>query len=230
MTSFRTSVIIPTLNEASNLAACVKALGKSRDFELIVVDGGSLDGTPKIAQTLKATVITAPACRALQMNLGARIATNDIFMFLHADTIVPENWADVVHDTLNLPGVALGAFKFGLDESGSGYRLIEKLANFRSQFFQMPYGDQAMFVKRDIFQRVGGFPEITIMEDYAFCRDIRKLGVIITANCTALTSGRRWHKQGLLRTTLVNQLIIALFNLGVSDRVLRRIYDSTGKD
>ena len=230
MKSFRTTVIIPTLNEASSLEACVKALGQSRDFELIVVDGGSEDGTTRIAEKLKATVMTAPASRAAQMNLGARIASNDIFMFLHADTIVPEDWQNVVHDTLNIPGVALGAFKFGLDESGSGFRLIEKLANFRSHFFQMPYGDQAMFVKRDIFQRIGGFPEITIMEDYAFCRAIRKLGEIKTANLTAVTSGRRWQRLGLFRTTLVNQLIIALFNFGVSDRVLRRIYDSTRKD
>ncbi len=226
MTPSRISIIIPTLNEALNLEACVKALGKSENFELIVVDGGSQDETTTIAKELKATVLSTNACRAMQMNAGAKAATNDIFLFLHADTIVPEDWPDIVQTTLQINGIALGAFQFALDDSGTRFGVVQRLANFRSKFFQMPYGDQGMFVTRDVFYRVGGFPEITIMEDYAFCRAVRKFGGIKTVNSRAITSGRRWRKLGFFRTTLVNQLIIALFNIGVSDKVLRRIYDS----
>lgn len=226
MTPHGISIIIPTLNEASGLEACVLALGSTRDFELIIVDGGSLDETVTIAQGLKATVLTTPACRAIQLNAGANVATNDIFLFLHADTILPKDWRDHVHETLQNPGIVLGAFQFGLGDQGFKFRLIERLANFRSEFFQMPYGDQAMFVTRGTFHKARGFPEISIMEDYAFCRAVRKFGKIKTVDSMVMTSGRRWRRLGFIKTTFVNQLVIFLFNIGAPHRVLRRIYDS----
>ncbi len=226
MTPQTISIIIPTLNEATSLETCVTALGSTRDFELIIVDGGSVDETATIGRGLKATVLTTTACRAIQMNAGANVATNEIFLFLHADTILPHDWRDHVQDTLQIPGIALGAFQFALDDQGFKFRLIERLANFRSVFFQMPYGDQALFIKRETFHKVGGFPEISIMEDYAFCRAVRKFGKIETGDSKAITSGRRWRRLGFIKTTFVNQLVIFLYNIGAPHRILRRIYDS----
>ncbi len=222
----RISVIIPTLNESSNLETCVGSLGSDRDFELLVVDGGSKDRTPELAQSLGARVIRSQACRASQMNIGAQSSSNEILLFLHADTVLPPDWKEVVYQIICFPGVSVGAFKFKLDDDRLLFQLIERLANFRSHFFQMPYGDQAIFVKRDIFFRLGAFPEISIMEDFVFCRTARKLGRIKTASSAVVTSGRRWRRRGIIKTTLINQLIIASFALGVSHTRLRELYDS----
>lgn len=221
------SVIIPTLNEECNLAACVAALGSRHDYELIVVDGGSQDNTAETALNLKARLFITRACRAAQMNLGANAASNDIFLFLHADTILPHDWKDTVWKTMQTPGTLIGAFEFSLDTSRWQFTVIEKLAGFRSRFFQMPYGDQAIFVNRENFYRIGAFPELIIMEDFAFCQAARKLGRIRTASAKAVTSSRRWKERGIIKTTLINQLVIALYSIGVPDRTLRRIYDST---
>ena len=221
------SVIIPTLNEARHLEACVAALVPLSDYELIVVDGGSHDGTTEIAFNLKARLFSTRPCRAAQMNLGANVASNDVFLFLHADTILPHDWKDIVHRTMLIPGTSAGAFEFSLDASSWEFASIEKLANFRSRFFQMPYGDQAIFVNRENFFRIGAFPEISIMEDFAFCQAAKKLGQIRTVSAKAVTSSRRWKERGIIKTTLINQLVIALYSIGVSDRTLRRIYDST---
>ncbi|MDD3471287.1 MAG: TIGR04283 family arsenosugar biosynthesis glycosyltransferase [Syntrophaceae bacterium] len=220
------SVIIPTLNEEPNLEVCINALGSMRDFELIVVDGGSRDDTVTIAKKMDAQVFTTSPCRASQMNLGARMASGEILVFLHADTLLPDNWIQIVRKTLVPPNVILGAFEFSLDELRWQFLLIRKLANFRSRFFQMPYGDQALFVGRDNFYRIGGFPEIMIMEDFAFCRLAKRHGLIKTVSAQAITSCRRWKNRGIIRNTLINQYIIALFALGASDRKLRSIYDA----
>lgn len=221
------SVIIPTLDEACNLAACVAALGSRHDYELIVVDGGSQDNTAETALNLEARLFKTRACRAAQMNLGANAASNDIFLFLHADTILPHDWKDIVLETTLIPGTSVGAFEFSLDASSWQFIMIEKLAGFRSRFFQMPYGDQAIFVNRDIFYRIGAFPELIIMEDFAFCQAAKKFGRVRTASAKAVTSSRRWKERGIIKTTLINQLVIALYSLGVPDGTLRRIYDST---
>lgn len=230
MTPSKITVIVPTLNEAHNMSSCVSALGSGSDFELIVVDGGSSDDTVKLSMELGARVFRTSACRATQMNLGARESSNDIFVFLHADTRLPHDWREVVTETLLRPGVSVGAFRFSLDDDRWQFRAIEKLANFRSNHFGMPYGDQAIFVTRENFYRLNGYPEIFIMEDFAFCRAARRTGLVMTAPSRAVTSSRRWKQRGILKTMLINQLIIALFFMGVSDRTLRRIYDSAKQE
>ena len=218
------SVIIPALNEEQQLPAVLAAVRHGAPHEFIVVDGGSTDRTLEIARAYDAIVLPATAGRAAQMNQGAAIATGEFLLFLHADTILPANYPALVRATLAPAGVAGGAFEFAIAGESAGQRLIERGTNWRARRRQMPYGDQGIFVRRDTFFAVGGFPTLPIMEDYEFVRRLRRLGTIALAPAAALTSGRRWHRLGPLRTTLVNQLVIFGYRLGISPVRLARWY------
>lgn len=212
----RVSVVIPACNEASYLPRTLAAVRRGGPHETIVVDGGSTDGTREIARAHDAIVLTAPAGRATQMNCGAAIATGEWLLFLHADTLPPADYARHVRETLALPGVVAGAFEFAIADDFPGRRWIERATNLRARHWQSPYGDQALFLRRETFRRAGGFPELPIMEDYAFVRRLRARGKISIAPAAALTSGRRWRQLGAVRTTLLNRAIILGYRLGVS--------------
>lgn len=219
----RVSVIIPTLNEASRIPDLLRALQSlDREVEIIVVDGGSDDGTAERAKTSGAKVLITGPGRARQMNAGAEAATGGILLFLHADTCLPEGYAAFVRAAVNKPGVAAGAFRFRLDADGRAYRLLECLVNWRSRVLEMPYGDQALFMKARIFAELGGFPDLPIMEDFEMVRRLRCRGHICIVPASSVTSARRWERQGILRTTIRNQAMIAGYALGVPPRVLAR--------
>lgn len=218
------SIVVPTLNEAAHLEAALRSARAGCPHELIVVDGGSTDGTVSVAKAAGAVVIAAAPGRARQMNLGAARATGAVLLFLHADTVLPEAWPAVVEETLAGPGVVAGAFGFRLAEEFAGRWLVQWTTNLRSRWLQQPYGDQALFLPRAVFQRLGGFADLPIMEDYEFVRRLRHLGRVVTARTTAVTSGRRWKQLGWVRTTLLNKLMIAGYRLGISPRRLERIY------
>ena len=217
------SIIIPVLNEAATIQDTLYSLNSS-EVEVIVVDGGSQDKTVKLAQAQGAKIICATAGRADQMNKGATVATGEILLFLHADTRLPADYQALIEKTLAQPGTVAGAFELKIDGKGRMLRLVEKMVNMRSRFLSLPYGDQAIFIKANLFREIGGFPALPIMEDFELVRHLSRLGKIAIAPAAAITSGRRWQKLGVLQTTLVNQLIITGYFLGVSPHTLVRWY------
>ena len=225
------SVIIPTLNEAQHLAATIAQVqaAASQPLEIIVVDGGSQDGTIEIARSLNCLVLQSCIGRAAQMNAGANSATGEILLFLHADTQLPKQFDRFVLETLEQPWVIAGAFDLTIAKPKEflqklGLQLIELGVKLRSRFCQLPYGDQAIFLRAKTFRDLGGFPEIPIMEDFVLMRRIRKLGKVAIAPASVLTSARRWQKLGVLKTTLINQAIILGFYAGIDPERLRQWY------
>lgn len=214
------SIVIPVLNEARQLPNTLSI--QATDIEIIVVDGGSQDETVAIAQSFEVKVIHSDPGRAVQMNAGAAIATGEILLFLHADTRLPNGFDRMVRETLS--GAIAGAFQLKIDATLRGIRLIEWGINWRSRDLQLPYGDQAIFLKSETFQKIGGFPTLPIMEDFEFVRTLRQLGKIAIVPIPAVTSGRRWQKFGILRTTIVNQIVIFAYFLGVSPHRIRSWY------
>jgi hypothetical protein len=221
------SVVIPALNEAAAIGQTLEAVTRDGRVEVIVVDGGSADGTPAIAAAAGARVIAAAPPRAVQMNAGAAAARSEHLLFLHADTRPPPDFRDQVRRTLLTPGAAAGAFRLAIDGSGPGLRLIERAANLRARLLGLPYGDQALFMSREAFWQAGGFPPLTIMEDYALMRRLRRRGRILLAPGSVLTSARRWRRLGILKTWLINQGIVAAYTLGVPAERLAAWYGLT---
>ena len=228
------SVIIPALNEAHNLADTINSIGHGNNTEIIVVDGGSSDDTVSIARQLGATVIDSSPPRSRQMNQGADSASKNILLFLHADTILPENFDCYVLDALEQSDVVAGAFKLCIDSPAPSLKFVERIANWRSRYLKMPYGDQAIFMFSNVFHQVGGFLNIPIMEDFELIRRFQKIGEVMTLPVPVITSPRRWLKHGILKTTLINQMIVLLYFLGITPDTIFRLYGRSkgilGKD
>jgi len=220
----RLSVIIPAVDEAGNIGDVVGRAMSGPDVEVIVADGGSADGTPGAARASGAKVISTSPGRAHQMNAGAAEATGDVLLFLHADTRLPDGYKRHIEETLSGPGVVAGAFRLSIDSPGLALRIIERLANFRSRRMGLPYGDQGIFLRKRAFDEAGGFPELPIMEDYELMRRLKRRGRVALADAAAVTSARRWERLGVLRTTLINQLVIAGYILGVKPQRLKALY------
>jgi uncharacterized protein len=209
------SVIIPVLNEVDRLAATLATVQSGAKIEIIVVDGGSSDGTIALAQSLGVTVIAAPASRAAQMNAGASAAQGEILLFLHGDTGLPAQFDQQIRQAIAPPIVA-GAFELAIASPGWGLRLVEWGVKVRSRLLQLPYGDQALFLKASTFRELGGFAALPIMEDFEFVQRLRTLGKIAIVPAPVLTSARRWQTIGVLKTTLLNQVIVLAYFLGIS--------------
>lgn len=218
------SVIIPALNEADHIRATLRSLRTDPQPEIIVVDGGSTDATRDCALTEGVTVLSAPRSRARQQNLGAFAASGEILFFLHADTQAPPDYAGLIRRALQTPGVGAGAFSLAIAGDRPGLRVIETIANLRSRFLHLPYGDQGLFLSARLFSRLRGFPDQPIMEDYVFVLHVQQHGRLLTLPQTVLTSGRRWQQKGLWRTTFINQLMIFGHHLGVAPDTLARLY------
>jgi len=218
------SVIIPALNEADNIADTMANIGHEKNREVIIVDGGSIDNTVSIAKKLGAKIIQSSPPRSRQMNQGANAASKDILLFLHADTLLPENFDRHVIGALVQPGVAAGSFELRVDSPVPSLRFIERIANWRSRCFKMPYGDQAIFMFSKVFHQMGGFPNISIMEDFELIRRLRKKGDVVTLPQPVITSPRRWLNQGILKTTLINQLVVLSYFMGISPSTISRLY------
>ena len=217
------SVVIPALNEAAHIEACVQSARAGGD-EVIVVDGGSTDDTRQRAAAAGASVLNAPGGRAVQLNHGAYHAKGEFLLFLHADSRLPTGYADAVRRTLQGPGIDAGAFSLCIDAVGAGYRAIEWGVRRRSHWFELPYGDQAIFVRRSAFIATGGFAQIPIMEDVDWVRRA-KMNTRLAIQKEAVTvSSRRWRRLGLLRTTLLNQCILLSAALGISHTRLASWY------
>jgi len=208
------SVIVPALNEESVLASTLESIRASRPLEVILVDGGSVDGTQKVASGHGAKILFSAPGRARQMNCGAAAASGSVLLFLHADTRLPPQFDCLVWEALACPGAVAGAFELRIDAPAPKLRWIERLANWRSRRLHMPYGDQAIFVRAELFHSIGGFSELPIMEDFEFMRRLRRNGRIEIIRKPVLTSARRWVETGIVRTTLANQLAIVAYLMG----------------
>jgi rSAM/selenodomain-associated transferase 2 len=217
-------VIIPALNETDNIAETLLSIGHENNIQVIVADGGSQDNTVSIAQSLGAKVINVLPPRSKQMNEGAAEATGDVLLFLHADTRLPKNFARLVLRSLARPGIAAGAFELRIDAPTPALRLIERIANRRSRCLRTPYGDQGIFMLSRVFHEAGGFSDFPIMEDFELIRRLRKKGEIITLSAPILTSSRRWQNFGILKTTLINQLVIIAYYMGIPPATIARLY------
>jgi hypothetical protein len=214
------SVAIPALNEAGQIAETLSALVRTPNVEVIVVDGGSTDATAALSQAAGVRVVAARPPRSIQMNAGAAAGGGDILLFLHADTRLPAGFDEQVRQTLARPRVAAGAFRLEINARGTSLRVIERAANWRSRVLQMPYGDQALFMRRDLFWELGAFPPIPIMEDFELVRRLKRRGRIALAPGCASTSGRRWLRLGAMKTWLINQCVIGAYFAGVSPQRL----------
>ncbi|WP_044170505.1 TIGR04283 family arsenosugar biosynthesis glycosyltransferase [Kamptonema formosum] len=222
------SIIVPALNEAGAIQKTLELAKLADSVEVIVADGGSEDETVGVSQSAGVRVISAPKGRARQMNAGAAAATGDILLFLHADTHLPQGFDEIVRQALATPGAIAGAFELRIDSPQPVLRLVEIGVNWRSRLFQMPYGDQAIFLPAPVFRSCSGFPDTAIMEDFQLMLQLRRLGKINIVAMPVVTSGRRWQKLGVLKTTLINQLVIVAYFLGVPPERLARWYRREG--
>jgi rSAM/selenodomain-associated transferase 2 len=201
----RLSIIMPVLDEGEAIAGALDALAELRGLgvEVIVVDGGSHDATVQRARLRADQVLTAPRGRALQMNAGAAKAAGDVLLFLHADTRLPREAERLVLDGLARSSHGWGRFDVTIDGRHPMLRLVAGMMNLRSRITGIATGDQAVFVKRDAFQAVGGFPEIPLMEDIALSKRLKRLTRPLCLRERAITSGRRWETHGVFRTILL---------------------------
>lgn len=213
-------------------------------IEIIVVDGGSSDRTPAIVSNYVKSypvqlIVTSPG-RAAQMNQGAKAAQGKILLFLHADSRLPKGFVELVNQVFKEspplqpeikpeikpdtnPYIA-GAFELEITGDLPGLRLVEKLVNCRSHLLQLPYGDQAIFLRATTFDQLGGFPTLPIMEDFQLIRQLQKLGKIAIVPAPVKTSPRRWQKLGVWQTTIINQLVILAFFLGIAPEKIANFY------
>ena len=221
------SVIIPVLDEEKTIAATLRGLISLQPHEIIVVDGGSNDRTCEIAEKFGVQVLRSERGRARQMNDGARRASGNALLFLHADTKLPPLAFSEVATALDNPECVGGRFDVELAGRHWMLKVIGALINCRSRATKVGTGDQAIFVRREIFSRIGGFPEIPLMEDIAFCRALKREGRVACVRSRVVTSARRWEKDGVWRTILRMWALKSLYLAGVSPERLKRFYADT---
>ena len=219
------TVIVPTLNEAAHLGASLASL--PREAEVVVADGGSTDETMAIATRFGARVVTGSNGRARQMNRGVDAAGGDTLLFVHADCTLGPNAFNQIQTALDGDDgddVVGGSFRLSVRDASWGLKWIAATSNARARYLRMPYGDQALFVRRSAFEKLGGFPEIPFMEDVALVRKLKRLGKLVRVNETVTTGARHWQQLGSVRTTLLNWSMVTLYLLGVPAARLEPYY------
>ncbi|MGB6339366.1 MAG: TIGR04283 family arsenosugar biosynthesis glycosyltransferase [Candidatus Aminicenantaceae bacterium] len=218
------SVVIPTLNEEVNLPKALQSVGRMPYCEVIVADGGSQDRTVPIAEEWGAKVVLSEACRGSQMNAGARKASGDILLFLHADTVLPEDYAELIRHTLSNPSVPGGSFAVRFSPTTGHLNLKSKTISWRTTVLRKPYGDQAIFVRASLFRLMGEYTDIPLMEDVDFVNRLRKRGKLAFIHEPVVTDSRRFRFQGGIKATFRNKLTKMGYALGVSPERLARFY------
>lgn len=222
----RLSIVIPVLNEGERIATALDALAGLRALgvEVIVADGGSGDTTVQQACLRVDRLVSAQRSRALQMNAGAACASGDVLLFLHADTQLPADADHVVLNGLEHSGRRWGRFDLSIDSRHPVLVVVALLMRWRSRLSGIATGDQAIFVRRDAFHAVGGFPELPLMEDIELCKRLKRLGRPLCLRERVVTSGRRWEKNGILPTiALMWRLRVAYF-FGADPKTLAHRY------
>ncbi len=222
------SIIIPVLNEERAIAATLADLRRVEACEIIVVDGGSTDRTAEIVGASAAhLVVDAPRGRGAQMNAGARRASGDVLLFLHADTRLPASASRDIRQCMADSRCVGGRFDIRLDSARPLLRLVGRMISLRSRLTRVATGDQALFARRAVFERLGGFPEMPLMEDVAFSRALKRTGRIACLRSRVVSSARRWEKQGPIRTILLMWALKLLYLAGVPAGRLKRLYGDT---
>lgn len=218
------SVIIPALNEAGTIQRAIESSLALSPHEVIVADGGSTDDTIDAARKLGCHVIECPRGRALQQNTGAAAASGDVLLFLHADSwIVPEA-REQMEKTLRSPDIPGGAFHHRIDTDGMMFRLVEVGDSLRVCCTRIAYGDQGIFLRRIVFERLGGFPDVRLLEDVRLMRALRDHGRLALLPGPLHVSARRWKKHGAIRQTMRNWFLLAAEQLGVHPDRLADLY------
>jgi rSAM/selenodomain-associated transferase 2 len=218
-------IVVPVLDEAETLAARLQALQafRRRGARIVVVDGGSEDGTLDVARAHADLALLAPRGRASQMNAGAAACPADVLLFLHADTVLPDN-ADVLVRQAMLGPSAWGRFDVRIDSPRPALRLVSTMMNLRSRWTGIATGDQALFVRHDLFRRLGGFPDLPLMEDIAISRALKRHGPPACLKERVTTSARRWERHGVWRTIFLMWRLRAAYFLGADPRELALQY------
>ena len=217
------SIVIPALNEAKILGNTLQSL-KDQPFEIIVVDGGSKDDTVEVALKFSSHVFISHRGRGIQQHTGAYQARGDVLLFLHADTLLPLGYQHMIDHVMAYPAVVFGAFCLRIHPPNPAHNLIAFMADIRSRILKVPYGDQAIFVRRSAYFKVGGFKDWPIMEDVDLVRRLNRAGGFKLAQGFIQTSARRWQRENLVHTTLRNWSLIIRYCLGVSPHALARHY------
>jgi rSAM/selenodomain-associated transferase 2 len=210
----RIAVVIPALDEAAGVERAVES-AREPGVDVVVVDGGSRDGTVDRAHSAGARVIRSPAGRARQLEAGRRAARGDALVFLHADTVLPRGFSEAVGRALGDPGVVGGAFALRFDRRTAGLRLIEWGARLRVALLGIPYGDQALFARGAALAALGGVPQVPILEDLDLVRRLRSVGRLVVVPLPVTTSGRRYRDRGVARTFVANALALLAWEAGV---------------
>jgi rSAM/selenodomain-associated transferase 2 len=221
------SVVIPVLNEEKTIAASLRNLASLAPYEIIVVDGGSTDSTRAICDSFGVKVLASERGRARQMNQGARQASGEVLIFLHADTRLPDCAFRDIASALADPLFLGGRFDVELEGEHWMLKVIGRMISYRSRVTKVGTGDQAIFVRREIFERLGGYPDIPLMEDIAFCRQLKRLGKVACLRSRVVTSARRWEVDGVGRTILRMWTLKSLYLVGVSPTRLKQFYADT---
>jgi rSAM/selenodomain-associated transferase 2 len=218
------SIILPILNEQKNLLTCLQALqvARSQGHEVIVVDGGSIDDSYHLAYDWSDVVLRQSGGRGAQLDAGARMAKGDILLFLHADTYLPDNAFVLIQNALKVK--TWGRFNVRLSGKRWAFRVIEKCINWRSCWSGIATGDQAMYVRREAYQRSGGFPAIVLMEDIALSRALRRQQAPVCLKETVCTSSRRWEQHGITKTILLMWTLRFAYFVGISPNQLKTWY------
>jgi len=216
------SVVIPTWNEAENLAANLDALPRSA--EVVVADGGSDDGTVEIARRSGARVLTCPRGRARQMHAGAREARGETLLFLHADAVLGSGADEAMADALSDPGVVGGFFRLRIESRRAALRFAALGSNLRARALRLPYGDQGLFLRRSVYEEVGGFPDVPFLEDIALIRMLRRKGRLRPLPVIVSTGDRHWRDLGLLGTSILDWTMVGLYCAGVPPSTLAPQY------
>jgi rSAM/selenodomain-associated transferase 2 len=230
-TTTRISIVVPALEEADNIERLLTDLGtRCPGAEVIVVDGGSLDGTiERAARFPGVTVLSGPRGRARQMNLGARASSGDVLLFLHADTRLPDDAVELVGRALARPDAVGGWFDVRFDNTRLIFRVIAALMNLRSRWTGICTGDQAIFVRRPVFEGLGGYAEIPLMEDIDLTRRLKRTGPVVCLRQRVVTAARKWEREGVWRTIVLMWTLRLLYVLGVDPRRLHRMYYRPGR-
>lgn len=217
-------VVVPVLNESAILAACLERLQRLGADAAILVDGGSSDGSEALLRASGMRWTHTSPGRARQMNTGASMLDSDIILFLHADTIIDSSHLEVIRLAMADPAIVGGRFDIHLEGRHPGLRLISTLINLRSRLSRISTGDQAIFARRRIFEDMGGFANMPLMEDVEFGRRLKRRGHIACLRNKISTSGRRWEQHGIVRTVLLMWWLRLRFWLGTDPDVLARSY------
>ncbi len=218
------SVIIPTLNEAENIEILLNYLKDlEKNLELIVADGYSSDNTAGLAKKYS-RVIFSDHGRGRQMNAGAKKASGEILWFLHADCRPHKNSVAAIQKTMENPNLVGGGFLYNFNSPGWIFRFSEFMSNRKNHLLNLLYGDMGIFVRRDIFVKIGGYKEIPLMEDMEFCGDLKRQGEIVLLPFKIKTSTRRWHEEGVYKNMVRNWMLQIAWKWGVSSEKLARFY------